>query len=188
MNTELRKKNAKTDFENDFFKLMNDSDFAKTMEKVRKHRDVKLATIKKEETIWYQNQIIIPQSFPPKICWLEKLKKQIFINKPAYLGLSILEISKMVMYEFWYDYVNPKYGKKVKLCYMDTDRFIMYIKTDNIYKNIVEDAEARFDTSKYQLNRPLPKGKNEKVIGVMNGELDGKIMQEFVGLRVKPCS
>ena len=84
--------------------------------------------------------------------------------------------------------LNPKYGEKVKLCYMDTDSFIMYIKTDNIYKDIVEDVETRFDTSKYQLNRPLPKGKNEKVIGVMNGELDGKIIKEFVGLRVKTCS
>ena len=68
------------------------------------------------------------------------------MNKPVYLGLSILELSKILMYEFWYDYVKPKYGEKVKLCYVDTDSFIVYIKTDDIYKDIAEDIETRFDT------------------------------------------
>ena len=76
-------------------------------------------------------------------------KAQILMNKPVYLGLSVLELSKILMYEFWYDYVKPKY-EKAKLCYMDTDNFIVYIKTDNIYKDIVEDGETRFDTSNYQ--------------------------------------
>ena len=81
------------------------------------------------------------------------------------------------MYEFWYDYVKPKYGEKVKLCYMDTDSFIVYIKTDDIYKDIAEDVETRFDTSNYELDRPLPKGKNKKVIGLMKDELGGQIMK-----------
>ena len=89
------------------------------------------------------------------------------------------------MYEFWQDYVKLKYGEKAKLYYMDTDSFIVYIKTDNIYKDIAEDVETRFDTSNYGLNKPLPKGKNKKVIGVMNNELDVKIMKEFLGLREK---
>ena len=89
------------------------------------------------------------------------------MNKPVYLGLSILELSKILMYEFWYDYVKPKYGEKVKLCYMDTDSFIVYIKTDDIYKDIAEDVETRFDTSNYELEcnsigRRLPKTKNKK--------------------------
>ena len=72
------------------------------------------------------------------------------MNKPVYLGLSILELSKILMYEFWYDYVKPKYGKKAKLCWKDTDSFIVYIKTDDIYKDIAEDVETRFDTSNYE--------------------------------------
>ena len=79
------------------------------------------------------------------------------------------------MYEFWYDYVKPKYDKKAKLCYLDTDSFIVHIKTDDIYKDIEEDVETRFDTSNYELDRPLPKGKNKKIIGSMKDELGGKI-------------
>ena len=89
-------------------------------------------------------------------------KSEILINKPVYLGLSILELSKILMYEFWYNYVKPKYGEKTKLFYMDTDSFTEYIKTDDIYKGIAEDAETRFDTSNYELDKPLPKGKNKK--------------------------
>ena len=78
------------------------------------------------------------------------------MNKPVYLGLSIVELSKILMYEFYYDYVKPKYGEKVKLCYMGTDGFIVYIKADDIYKDIAEDVETRFDTSNYELDRLLP--------------------------------
>ena len=77
--------------------------------------------------------------------------------KPVYLGLPILELSKIVMQEFWYDFVKPKYGEEAKLYYMDTESFIVYIKTDDIYKDIAEDAETRFDVSNYELDRPLPK-------------------------------
>ena len=109
------------------------------------------------------------------------------MNKPVYLGLSILELSQILKYEFWYDYVKPKYGEKAKLYYMDTDSFIIYIKADDIYKDIAEDVETRFDTSNYELNRSLPKEKNKKVIGLMKDELGGKIMTKFVGLRTKIC-
>ena len=106
------------------------------------------------------------------------------MNKPIYLGLSILEISKILMYEFWYDYMKPKYGDNIKLCYMDTDSFIIYIKTEDFYKDIADDVEKRFDTSNYEVDRPLPTGKN-KVIGLMKDELNGRIMTEFVALRPK---
>ena len=86
------------------------------------------------------------------------------------------------MYEFQYDYVKPKYGEKVKLCYMDTENFIVYIKTDDPYKNIARDVETIFDNSNYELDRPLPKGKNETGIELTEGE---KIMTEFVRLRAK---
>ena len=69
------------------------------------------------------------------------------MNKPVYLRLSILDLSKTVKYEFWYDYVKPEYGENAKLCYMDTDSFIVHVKTDDIYKDIVVDFETRFDTS-----------------------------------------
>ena len=107
------------------------------------------------------------------------------MNKPIYLGLSILDISKILMYEFWYDYMKPKYSNDVKLCYMDTDSFVMNIKTADFYKDIANDVEKRFDTSNYEVDRPLPTGKNKKVIGLMKDELGGKIITEFITLRPK---
>ena len=89
------------------------------------------------------------------------------------------------MYEFWYDYIKPKYNDKVKLCYMDTDSFIMNIKTEDFYKDIANDVDKRFDTSNYEANRQLPIGKNKKIIGLMKDELGGKIITEFVTLRPK---
>ena len=86
------------------------------------------------------------------------------MNKPVYLGLSILEIGKTLMYEFWYDYMKPKYADNVKLYYMDTDSFIMHIKTEDFYKDIADDVEKRFDTSNYEVTGPLPTGKNKKIL------------------------
>ena len=107
------------------------------------------------------------------------------MNKPVHLGLSVLELSQILMPEFWFDYVKPKYGEKAKLFCMDTDSFIVYIKTDEIYKDIAEDVETRFDTSNYDLDRLLPKGKNKKVTGLMKDELGGQIMTKIDGLKVK---
>ena len=110
------------------------------------------------------------------------------MNKTVYLGLSILELSKILMNEFWYDYVKPKYGEKTKLRYMDKDSFIVYIKTDDIYKDIGENVETRCDTSNNDLYKQLPKGKNKKVIGLMKDKLSEKIMVKFLGLRAKTSS
>ena len=115
-------------------------------------------------------------------------KTKVKMNKPIYLGLSILEISKILMYEFWYDYMKPKYNNNVKLCYMDTDSFIMDIKTNDFYKDIANDVENRFDTSDYEVSRLLPMGKNKKVICLMKDELGEKIITEFVTLRPKTYS
>ena len=92
------------------------------------------------------------------------------------------------MYEFWYDYMKPKYNGNVKLCYIDTDSFIMHIKTEDFHKDIADDIEKRFDTSNYECDRPLPTGRNKKVIGLMKEEVGGKIMTEFVSLRPKSYS
>ena len=89
------------------------------------------------------------------------------------------------MYEFQYDYVKPNYSENVKLCSADTDNFIVYVKTDDIYKDISEDVETRYDTSNFELDRPLPKGRNKKAFRLMKDELGGKIMKEFIGLRAK---
>ena len=93
------------------------------------------------------------------------------MNKSAYLGLSILELSKTVLYKFQHDYAKPKYEEKAKLCYMYTGSFIVYIKTEDIYADIANHVEALFDTSNYELERPLPKAKNEKIIGLIKDEL-----------------
>ena len=188
MNTVLRKE-AKHDFEKDLFKLMNNSVFGKTMENIRKHRDIKLVTTDKErsklvsETNYHTINLISED-----LSIIEMKKTKVRMNKPIYLGLSILEISKTLMYEFWYDYMKSKYANNVKLCYMDTDSFIMNIKTNDFYKDISNDVESRFDTSNYEVNRPLPTGKNKKIIGLMKDELGGKIITEFVTLRPKTYS
>ena len=101
--------------------------------------------------------------------------------------MSILDISKTLMYEFWYDYIKPKHQDKAQLCYMDTDGFVIYIKTEYFYKYIANDVEKWFDTSNYSKddNRPLPIGENEEIIGLFKDELRGKIMKEYVVLREK---
>ena len=110
------------------------------------------------------------------------------MNKPIYLGLSKLEISKTLMYEFWYDYMKLKYNDNVKLCYMDTDSLIINIKTNDFYEDIANEVENRFDTSNYEVKRPLLTGKNKKIICLMKDELGGKIITEFVTLRSKTYS
>ena len=110
------------------------------------------------------------------------------MNKPVYLGLSILEIRKTLMYEFWYDYMKPKYQYNAKLCYINIDSFIINIKAEDLCQNIEDDVQRRFDTSNYEVNRPLPTGKNKKMIGLMKDELGRKIMTEFAALRPKTYS
>ena len=135
MNTELREV-AKNDFEKDLFKLMNNSVFGKTMENIRKRRDIKLVTTNKRRSKLvsepnYHTMNYISENLPI----IEMNKTRVKMNKPIYLGLSILDISKILMYEFWYDFMKQKYNN-VKLCYMDTDSFVMNIKTEDFYKDI----------------------------------------------------
>ena len=152
MNTELRKL-AKNDFEKDLFKLMNNSVFGKTMENIRKHRDIKLVTTdKKRSKLVSEPNYHTINLISEDLSIIEIKKTKVKMNKPIYLGLSILEISKILMYEFWNDYMKPKYNGNVKLCYMDTDSFIMNIKTNDFYKDISGDVENRFDISNYEAN------------------------------------
>ena len=162
MNTTLREK-AKNNFEKDCFKLMNNAVFRKTMENMSKHGNIKLVTI--ESRINYlvsEPNYHTAKFFTENLLAIEMRKTQILMNKPVYLDLSILDPSKTVMYKFWYDNVKPKYGENEKLCYMDIDSFIVHVKADDIYKDIAEDVETRFDTSNFQLDRPFPKEKKIK--------------------------
>ena len=182
MNTELRKK-ASNDFEKDFFKLMNNAVFGKTMENVRKHRDIKLV-----KTDHKRNKLVSEPNYHTMKIISENLSIIEMKKVKVKMDKLILEISKIIMYEFWYDYMKKKYGDMVKLCYMDTDSLIMNIKTKDFYKDIAQDVEERFNTSNYAVDRPLPKGKNKKVIGLMKDELGGGIITEFVALRPKTYS
>ena len=159
MNTKL-KTEAKNDFEKDFLKLMNDAVFGKTMENVRKHRDIKLVTTdKRRNQLASEPNYHTTKYFSENLMAIEMKKTKVKMNKPIYLGMSILDISKTLMYEFWYDYIKPKYQDKAKLCYMDTDSFVIHIKTEDFYEDIANDVEKWFDTSNYENDkRPLPLG------------------------------
>ena len=187
LNTRLRK-DAKNEFEKDFFKLKNNSVFGKTMGNTKNHKDMKLVTSDKK----YLKHVMKPNfkdghPFSKHLFVAEMGKTEILMNKPMYLGQAILDLSKTLMYEFHYEYMRRKYGSKVNLCYMDTDSFVYEIETEDFYRDIARDVKKRFNTSGYSKddNRPLPIGENKKVIGLMKAELSGKIMTEFVTLRAK---
>ena len=200
MNTELRKL-ARNDFEKDLFKLMNNSVFGKTMENIRKHREIELVTTdtKRTKLVSEPNYHTI-NLISEDLSIIELKKTKVKMNEPISLGLSILEISKILMYELWYDYMKPKYNDNVRLCYMDTDSFIMNIKTNDFDKDISDDVDNRFDASNYEVKRPLimvlliinikqeMNLENKKVIGLRKDKLGGEIITEFVTLRPKTYS
>ena len=186
-NTRLRTA-AKNDFGKNFFKLMNNSVFGKTMENVRRHKNIKLACSERKRKFYaskvnYRNTI----RFSDKLLAMDMRRVKVEMNKPVYLGLCILDLSKIIMYGFHYDYMKPKYEHKAELMYMDTDSLVYHIKTEDFYRDIAGDVEERFDTSNYSKDdkRPLQVGVNKKKLGVMKDELGGKIMTEFIGLRPK---
>ena len=184
MNTKLRKE-AKNDFEKDFFKLMNNFVFRKTMGNVRDYRYMKLTTNKRRKRLVSEPNYHTHKTFSEHLMATEMKKTKVKMTKPIYLG--ILDISKMLMYEFWYDYIKPNYGDRAKLCYIDTDIFVIYSETKDFFKDIAGDVERWLDTSNFDENDkiPLPIGKNKKVPGLFKDELGGKIMKEFCALRAK---
>ena len=185
MNTEKRM-NAKNDFEKDFYKLMNKAVYGKTMENVRKHRIIKVVNNdKKRNKLVSEPNYHTTKWFSENLLAIEMKKTSVKMNKPIYLGLAILSLSKILMYDYLYNEMKPKYKDRIRLCYMDMDSFIMHIKTEDFYKDIADDVEKKFDTSNYTVERPLPMGKIKKVIVMMKDELGGKIMKQFIGLRPK---
>ena len=145
---------------------MNNSVFGKTMENVRNHRDIKLVTSdKRRKWLVSEPNYHSHKNLSDHLMAIEMKKTFVKIIKPLYLGMSILDVSKTLMNEFWYDYIRPKYGDKAKLCYTDTDSFAVHIKIEDFFEDISNDVEIWFDTSNYGENdkRPLPIGKNKKV-------------------------
>ena len=150
------------------------------MKNVRKHRDIKLVTTEEKiiKLVSEPNYHTTKQ-FSENLLAIGMQKTKVKMSKPVYLGMSILNISKMPMYEFWYNYVKPKYKEKAKLCYMDTDSFVINIFTEDFFDNINHDIKRWFDPSDYDKNgkRPLQTGINKEVTGMFKDELGGKIMK-----------
>ena len=187
-NTNLRAK-AKNNFEKDFFKLMNNSVFGKTMENIRNRVDVKLVNTKEKlrKLVAKPNLKSPPKIFSENLVSVHMRKTSLTMNKPVYLGMCILDLSKIIMFDFHYNYIKSKYADKAKLLFTDTDSLMYEIETEDFYKDIAGDVKDRFDTSDYPENHPsgIPTGENKKVLGMMKDEAAGKIIKEFVGLRSK---
>ena len=191
LNTELKKKNAKNEFEKDFYKLKINSIYGKTVQNDRKHRDIKLITTEhKRYKLASEPNYHSTKCISKHLLVMKMKKTEVKINKPTYLGQAVLDLSKTLMFDFWYDYSKPIYGDKIRLCYTDTDSFIMHIKTNDFCKDISADVNKWFDSFNFNKNdkRPLEIGKNKKVLGKFKDEIGGKIMTTFVALRAKTYS
>ena len=186
-NTYLRTQ-AKNNFEKDFFKLMNNAVFGKTMENIRNRVNVKLVNSgEKFKKLVAKPNFISRKIFNENLVSVHMKKTSLTMNKPVYLGMCILDLSKTIMFDFHYNYIKPKYGDNVKLLFTDTDSFLYEIQTEDFYKDISGDVRDRFDTSDYPENHPsgIPTGINKKVLGMFKDEAAGKNIKEFVGLRSK---
>ena len=160
------------------------------MQNDRKHRNIKLVTTEyKRNKLASEPNYLSTKCISKNLLVIEMKKTEVKINKPVYLGEAVLDLSKKLMFEFWYDYLKPMYGDKM-ICYTDSDSFIMHIKTDDFYKDISADVNKWSDTSNFNKNdnRPLEIGKNKEVLGKFKDELGAKIMTKFVALRAKTYS
>ncbi|KAF4521845.1 hypothetical protein B566_EDAN003719 [Ephemera danica] len=184
LNTEMRKK-ASNNFEKDFYKLMNNAVYGKTMENVRKRMDLELVLDSKRLA-----KCIASMYFKDRVIYSENMsavhfhKKKVVLDKPTYVGMAILDISKTLMYDFHYETMVPMYGNKLSLLYMDTDSFVYEIRTDDFYKDM-ETISHRMDTSDYPKDHQLYSETNKKVLGMFKDEANSAIVTEFVGLRAK---
>ncbi|XP_072048278.1 uncharacterized protein [Amphiura filiformis] len=182
LNTRLRKE-AANEFEKDFFKLMNNSVFGKTMENIRNRVDIHLVNSRKKA-----KKLAAKPNFERRTIFDENLIAiHMKRTKPIYLGMSILDISKTTIYDFHYGYVKPMYGDRAKLLFSDTDSLAYEIRTEDFYRDIAPDLDARFDTSNYSADHPsgIRTGVNKKVLGKFKDEAGGKQIAELVGLRAK---
>ena len=186
-NTEKRK-DARNDFEKDFFKLMNNSVFGKTMENLRKRTDIKLVqSEKRAEKLIAKPSFHAFKIFNENLVAVHMLKQKLYLNRPIYVGFSILDVSKILMYDFHYNYIKRKYYSCAQLLFTDTDSLCYSIQTEDIYQDMSADQHM-FDTSDYNPNHPLYSTINKKIIGKMKDETHGIPIQEFVGLKSKMYS
>ena len=186
-NTQKRT-HAKNSFEKDFFKLMNNSVFGKTMENIRKRVDVRLVT-SKEKLLKLASKptFVSSKIFNENLVAVHKIKETLTMNRPAYIGMCILDLSKTLMYDFHYNYIKHKYGNKAKLLFTDTDSLTYEIETNDAYNDFFKD-KSKFDNSDYPENSPYFDKINKKVIGKFKDEASGIPVVEFIGLRSKMYS
>ena len=186
-NTQKRTQ-AKNSFEKDFFKLMNNSVFGKTMENLRKRVDVRLITNEKKLLKMVSKPTYVSSKiFNENLVAVHKIKETLTLNRPAYVGMCILDLSKTLMYDFHYNYIKEKYGDKAKLLFTDTDSLTYEIEAEDVYQDFWNDKD-RFDNSDYPENSPYFDKTNKKVIGKFKDEAAGIPITEFVGLRSKMYS
>ena len=186
-NTELRKK-ALSQSEKDFFKLMNNSVFGKTIENIRKRQNIILVDNRKRaKRLVNKPNFERATIFDKNLIAVHMKNTEIYFNKPVYVGQAILDLSKTLMFDFHYNYIKKKYSDKVELVFTDTDSLLYHIKTDDFYKDISCDIQTKFDTSDYppEHKSGIPTGVNKKVIGMFKDEVAGKQITHFVGLRPK---
>ena len=186
-NTELRK-TAANNFEKDFFKLMNNSVFGKTIENIRKRQNIHLIDNgKKAVKLSSRPNFDRCTIFDRNLIAVHMKNTEVYFNKPVYVGQAILDLSKTLMFDFHYNYIKKKYGNKAELLFTDTDSLMFQIYTDDFYKDISHDILTKFDTSDYPPDHPsgIPTGVNKKVIGMFKDEVAGKQITCFVGLRPK---
>ena len=188
LNTNLRKK-AVNDFEKDLFKLMNNAIFGKSMENVLNRSNIKLINNDPEKLLKLIKEPNFQHAYQisNKLCLVESTPIKTVFDKPIYLGASILETSKLHMYQFWYDHLKNKYNNKIELIYTDTDSFIIQVETDDIYKDMLEDKNL-YDFSEYPKNHPNYDITNKKVLMKFKDEMKSLIITEFIGLKPKMYS
>lgn len=189
MNTEMRMR-ATNEFDKNFFKLMINTIFGKTMENMRGRVDIKIRT-KWEGRYGIRKLIAKPNfkrwtAFDSDLVAVHMKQVEIQMNKPISIGMAVLDLSKILMYDFYYNFMKPRYGANVEMMYTDTDSLILDIKTDCFYTDMIESIDEWYDTSDFAENNPykIPR-KNKKKPGYFKDELNGKIMTEFAGLRSK---
>ena len=186
-NTEKRK-NAKNDFKKDFFKLMNNSVYGKTMENLRKRVDVRLITDKKKLLKMASKPTYVSSKiFNENLAAVHKIKETLTLNRPAYVGFCILDLSKTLMYDFHYNYIKKKYDDRAKMLFTDTDSLTYEIEAGDVYEDLFNDKEM-FDFSEYNKSSKYFDESNKKVIGKFKDEAKGIPITEFLGLRSKMYS
>ena len=184
----MKRAQAKNSFEKDFFKLMNNSVFGKTMENIRKRVDVRLITDEKKLLKMVSKPTYVSSKiFNENLVAVHKIKETLTLNRPAYVGMCILDLSKTLMYNFHYNYIKKKYGDKAKLLFTDTDSLTYEIEAEDVYRDFWNDKD-RFDNSDYPESSPYFDKTNKKVIGKFKDEACGIPITEFVGLRSKMYS